>query len=342
MQLCHDFSTYSLQLLKLNISVTDRGSSTRRHYPELKLNDSVYELFRPENGDPLFEIVFLHGLQLTQLKTTAADAYKTNWMSACGSECWIQTFLPEAFQDRARVLSVSYDSSAVAGGKNKHYDLSLVGESLAESIIECPSANVGQKSGVPVILVAHSFGGFALQSMICNADDRLNGRHATERLRKFMSNLRGAFYYATPYREADFQTYLPHGRNTWWPWNWTTSPMVKSLEQLSDKGSRRNADFNCLRKRYNIRTSSIFETGVTKLIGRSLSAKLEKQSSGRDIDADHNYSMDADHFSICKPQDSTSDDRFLKLKDFIRDILPMDKAAQLEKPAEQLIAHTTQ
>ncbi|OAE21567.1 hypothetical protein AXG93_1478s1100 [Marchantia polymorpha subsp. ruderalis] len=75
-------------------------------------------------------------------------------------------------------------------------------------------------------------------------------------------------------------------------------------------------------------------------MGRSLSAKLDKQSSGRDIDADHNYSMDADHFSICKPFNSISDDRFLKLKDFISDILPTEKPAQIEKPAEQLIHGT--
>ncbi|KAL2628894.1 hypothetical protein R1flu_013580 [Riccia fluitans] len=115
-----------------------------------KINDSVYELYRPSTGDVNtdIDIVFFHGLQLKHDVTPylstwrARDAERSLWPSK-----WLAEDYPTA-----RILSVHYDGSMKKTDHDGRMDLDLVAENLLHSLL---LARVGQSC--PVILVGHSF-----------------------------------------------------------------------------------------------------------------------------------------------------------------------------------------
>lgn len=95
-----------------------------------QLNDAVYELYKPSSAAPNLDIVFFHGLQAQDYTT----AYTETWLSAKGDVCWPQTWLAHDFS-QARILSVSYDSSAIRGSKQGNRDMEATGESLLDSLV---------------------------------------------------------------------------------------------------------------------------------------------------------------------------------------------------------------
>lgn len=95
-----------------------------------QLNEAVYELYKPTSAACNLDIVFFHGLQLQDYST----AYTETWLSARADECWPGTWLAHDFP-RARILSVSYDSSAIRGSKQGNRDMEATGESLLDCLV---------------------------------------------------------------------------------------------------------------------------------------------------------------------------------------------------------------
>ncbi|KAL2629137.1 hypothetical protein R1flu_013823 [Riccia fluitans] len=74
-----------------------------------KMNDSVYELYRPSTADMNtdIDIVFFHGLQLKQ----DATPYLSTWRSRDAERSlWPSKWLAEDYPT-ARILSIHYDGS---------------------------------------------------------------------------------------------------------------------------------------------------------------------------------------------------------------------------------------
>ncbi|KAL2628971.1 hypothetical protein R1flu_013657 [Riccia fluitans] len=129
-----------------------------------KINDSVYELYRPSRADVNIDIdiVFFHGLQLKQ----DATPFLSTWRSRDAERSlWPSKWLAEDYPT-ARILSVHYDGSMKKTDRDGRMDLDLVAENLLHSLL---LERVGQSR--PVILVGHSFGGIVIKKLcVISAD----------------------------------------------------------------------------------------------------------------------------------------------------------------------------
>ncbi|KAG0592294.1 hypothetical protein KC19_1G240000 [Ceratodon purpureus] len=197
-----------------------------------QLSDAVYLLHEPE-GTPEIDIVFIHGLQLSEYK----DAYWKTWtvpVDGTGEEiCWPQTWLSEEFPN-ARISSVSYDSSALRTESRGRGDVYVVGESLVAEMVEF--GQIGQQR--PVLFVCHSLGGLVIKEVVIQA---YRQHHDEEKYKNFLNNIRGFFFYATPHagsKLADLAIALPLPSEK--------GPMLKHLEALGDTNSRLDSEFKTI------------------------------------------------------------------------------------------------
>lgn len=169
----------------------------------MQLSDSVYLLHEPRDQEPpQLEVVFVHGLQAWDFK----DAYWKTWLVRDGSkfpsDCWPASWLKERMP-RARILSLSYDSSALVApikGNRGTMDLDILGESLLQEML---SARIGQKD-CPVVFVCHSLGGLVVKSIVSHA--RKPSTFADE-YKALLQNTKGFFFYATPHLGSELVEY---------------------------------------------------------------------------------------------------------------------------------------
>jgi hypothetical protein len=156
-----------------------------------QLNDSVYEFYRPPDGESVnFEIIFFHGL----VHGDSSKAYVETWTSNVKSEpiCWLQGLLAQDCP-RARILSVSYDSSIEKGLRHGNLDLYRSAENLVQDLVD--SAKVAALPGVSVVLVGKDLGGLLIKAICMQAKAK---PEPPNRL-TFLKNLKGVFYYGTPH-----------------------------------------------------------------------------------------------------------------------------------------------
>ncbi|CAM6083396.1 unnamed protein product [Calypogeia fissa] len=279
--------------------------------PELKQhNDSVYELCRPSgpsSSRPSVELVFFHGLQFDGTER----AYLTTWLSKDGQECWLP-WIFESFPE-ARILLVSYDSSAKMEDDGGCTDMYITSENLLHDLIG-GNAQVGQ-DGCPVVLVGHSVGGLVIKEVLLRANSVLNlepTEKNREKLLFFLENVKYLFYYSCPHhgtRLADIQTKFLKGL------------LLEHLTALNKEAARCNEDFRKLCHRFKWKAYSIGEKLPTNLGQLGKHIVVEEASARRDTE-DY-YTVHADHINVCR-SGSTVDARFCKLQNVIKDVLGAD------------------
>ncbi|OAE35463.1 hypothetical protein AXG93_2587s1790 [Marchantia polymorpha subsp. ruderalis] len=275
---------------------------------EEKINDSLYELSARRDQEPDIDIIFFHGLQvnLPFVGTKHSDAYKSSW--ACMSDpsvCWLQQWLgPDLLQEgtRARVFSISYDSSAFQTSTSGRADLHLISENLMNDIVFFRRSRLrGYRIGEnwPVVLVGHSLGGLVLKHFVIEAQKRKDWLQRDpsaganlQTVTDFLSNIRGVFYYSTPHNGAALAELMQ-----FWPGK--TSPVVQFLRVLSKDSARLNSDFSTWRRLAAVQAWTLFEQNKTSFLG--FHKLVVKEGSAR-YDSDNVRSAAADHFSICKPK----------------------------------------
>ncbi|KAG6555108.1 hypothetical protein Mapa_003143 [Marchantia paleacea] len=253
-------------------------------YP-IKVNESVFELYAPE-GQAQLDIVLFHGLQIGTYKT----AFLETWQS--GSICWPKTWLPVDFPN-ARILSISYDSSARRCKVEGRVDLKQLGEILLEDVI-C-SAAVGEKC--PVIMVGHSLGGIVIKQLCLEAERNMNTHvHRNKYVKKFLKHLKGIFYFSVPHGGSQLanlaKNYIPN-----------PGPMLDYLTVLSTHTEEINEAFVKLRQAHKWRAIAVSENLITR-IGPFRAIVVTQESASRDVD--EFILLEEDHVSICKPKSPDS------------------------------------
>ncbi|KAG0631201.1 hypothetical protein M758_1G234900 [Ceratodon purpureus] len=269
-----------------------------------KLSDAVYLLYEPK-GTPEIDIVFIHGLQLSQYK----DAYWKTWSTVPKDEtgkeiCWPQTWLSEEFPN-ARILSVSYDSSAVRTESTGREDVYAVGESLVQEMVDF--GKIGQHC--PVLFVCHSLGGLVVKQVVLQA---YNQHGSEEKYKNFLENIRGFHFYATPHdgsKLADLANALPI------PF-FKKGPMVNHLKVLNDTNGRLKSNFERITNQVfqnKWKFTVVAEQNATKM-GTFYAQVVSKTSATYG----HHpcLSVGRDHFQVCKPTSKT-DSGFKALTKFI-------------------------
>ncbi|KAL3678086.1 hypothetical protein R1sor_021042 [Riccia sorocarpa] len=264
-----------------------------------KVNDSVFELYSPE-GQHELDILFFHGLQIGSYK----NAYIETWQS--GSVIWPQNLLPIDFP-RARILSISYDSSARRSRVQGRMNLSQVAEVLLHDVVV--SAAVGENC--PVIMVGHSLGGIVIKQLCLEAEKHLRAHliHRNRYVKKFVKHLKAIFYFSVPHGGSELanlaKNYIP-----------SPGPMLDYLTVLSVHTEEINEDFIKLRNSYGWRAMAAAESLITK-IGPFRAVVVTQESASRDVDAF--VLLEEDHVSICKPR-SQEDPSYVYFKDFVNEV----------------------
>ncbi|KAL2629813.1 hypothetical protein R1flu_014499 [Riccia fluitans] len=288
-----------------------------------KISESVYELYADEN--PNVEIVFFHGLQFTveDLK----DAYWRSFTYKNGVGCWPMSLLPESLAkkgNRARVLTVCYDTSATKHQKKGRIDIYNLADQLVESLITSSrsTAYIGQR-GVPVILVGHSLGGILIKQVVAHVDveARLKLKHPRHKmLQKFLGNLKGVFYMSTPHHRsqiARWESMFPEK-------SVKKAPVLGLLEVLSKDTSRLNKVMFLLMKKHDIKMAQVNETEKTNL-GYFNEIVVKDPPDG--MFSDPFIPVPDNHITICRPESSESV-TFKHLLTFIENILAEQAALQ--------------
>ena len=194
----------------------------------------MYLLHAPKGGKPEIEIVFIHGLQVSDF----GNAYWETWTTVDENgerHCWPMTWLVEEIP-QARILSLSYDSSALRTRTQGRMDSYIVGESLLTEMVDF--AAIGQ-SGCPLLFVCHSLGGIVIKEVVKMAaiQRRTDGKN-----QKFLNSIIGFHFYSTPHdgsRLADLASSIPFLKR---------GPLVKILELVNDDLGRLNKEFKSIAK----------------------------------------------------------------------------------------------
>ncbi|CAM6110319.1 unnamed protein product [Calypogeia fissa] len=278
---------------------------SRKQAPEINIstmNEMVHLVHQPPGGQkPQLELVFFHGLQLQYPE----EAHVKTWMSRDDSQFWLQTWLAESFPN-ARILTVSYESSGPL-------DMILTAENLLSSLTT-EDVHIGQ-AGCPVVFVGHCLGGLILKELCLFASARTsqNSREkfGMRRVHDLFSNLRGMFFYGVPHNGSvlgDILHDILKGEDA----------PIEEIQILKTSSARRNESFNDLKSRHSWVTFGVSETRKTylQMLGRHVLVSPEASTR---LCMDQYYSVDADHYDICKPKGKT-DGGFSKLEQFLREI----------------------
>ena len=136
--------------------VEDERKMTFEHAEHSTYGKTIYEIYRPEERDYLYDVVFIHGLTGHPWKTWT-NSQETFWPKE-----WLSADLGK----HARILTVGYLSSFSLW--QRHYTTPLqerTGE-IFRSLLDC---GVGQR---PLFLVGHSLGGLQIKSLLAYAQDQ--------------------------------------------------------------------------------------------------------------------------------------------------------------------------
>ncbi|CAM6051312.1 unnamed protein product [Sphagnum compactum] len=130
----------------------------------------VHDLNPTCNSDnPNLTIIFFHGIAFG-----TNDDWKETWTTCPTNDreeciCWPEKWLPEDLNNNVRILSLSYDSNIVA---SVHTDVTEIGKNLIQSLVT--NSSYQSLWDGPVALVAYSFGGLVLKSLVIEAHKHKN------------------------------------------------------------------------------------------------------------------------------------------------------------------------
>ncbi|KAL2631080.1 hypothetical protein R1flu_015766 [Riccia fluitans] len=297
-------------------SEAGHSTGTAEKYEGRKLQDRVYQLFPDPNLKEAapsadVEIVLFHGLHMPDSDPEQLF-WKTWTMRKDSDKVWPEVLLPNALQKDGkqispRVLSVKYESRADLGDVGTDAgEKKLIVESLVTDLIHLDGP-IGQKEGVPVILIGHDLGGLLIKSFVMEVEVT----EATEkddekrkRLGNFLRNLKAVFFYATPHSGAKYYQELADSILS------DQHPMLRFMRVLNKETARINSDFQTYRQgKAEFKASrftsnvihALYKTPVT-VNGNKRSEQIVKEASAR-RDNDIFYSVSGNHFDVCRPKD---------------------------------------
>ncbi|KAL3688976.1 hypothetical protein R1sor_015285 [Riccia sorocarpa] len=207
-----------------------------------RLNNSLYSLYEPANLNA--ELVFFHGIA----HGACEDMHIRAWTNSSG-EIWPAEWLPKEpeFQ-RARILSVHYDSSLMKTNDAGVFSMNNLVESLAWDLISEWEANVGQR-GLPVVLTGHDIGGLVIKELCVYLEAETTREKEPERRRKienFLKNLRGVFYFSTPHQGVE----IADGTNF-------DGGLSENVKLLNARSAVMNENFRRIREKRRWGTASL-------------------------------------------------------------------------------------
>ncbi|CAM6051403.1 unnamed protein product [Sphagnum compactum] len=301
----------------------------------------VHDLNPTCNSDnPNLTIVFFHGIVFG-----TNDEWKETWTTRPTNNreeciCWPEKWLPEDLNNNVRILSLSYDSNIVA---SVHNDVIEIGKNLIQSLVTNSSYRFLWNG--PVALIAYSFGGLVLKSLVLEAHKHVYQRPKNDfddKVHKccqtFLNNVKSVVFYSVPHAGGtqfllNYFIWKHQQINTLNKYA-TQSGFLKNLESFNSQMEHLSTDFiNVIHKDLNIYA---FGEGLPLdnwgiLVPHALAIRL----------ANYNFYKveDANHLTICKPRNKDHPSyslllNFLKIcmeKNILLPDLPNHEVALIEK-----------
>ncbi|CAM6017408.1 unnamed protein product [Sphagnum balticum] len=212
-----------------------------------------------KSNNPNLTIVFFHGIAFG-----TNDEWKETWTTCPTNNreeciCWPEKWLPEDLNNNVRILSLSYDSNIVA---SVHSDVIEIGKNLIQSLVT--NSSYQSLWDGPVALVAYSFGGLVLKSLVVEAHKHVHQRRKNgfdDKVHKccetFLNNVKGVVFYSVPHAGgtqslSNYFIWKHQQVNTLNKYA-TQSGFLKNLESFNSPMEHLSTDFiNAIHKDVNI------------------------------------------------------------------------------------------
>ncbi|CAK9210437.1 unnamed protein product [Sphagnum troendelagicum] len=201
------------------------------------------------SNNPNLTIIFFHGIAFG-----TNDEWKETWTTRATNNkeeciCWPEKWLPEDLNKNVQILSLSYDSNIVA---SFHNDATEIGKNLIQSLVT--NSSYQSLWDGPVALVAYTFGGLVLKSLVVEACKHVNQRprndldHEVHKCCKmFINNVKGVVFYGVPHaggseQLSNYFTWQHQQINTLNKYA-TQSGFKKNLESFNPQMEHLSTDF---------------------------------------------------------------------------------------------------
>ncbi|KAI8633638.1 hypothetical protein F5Y19DRAFT_247067 [Xylariaceae sp. FL1651] len=259
-------------------------------------------LYTPETEKRTVDILFIHGLGGTSLRT---------WCYNRDLEfLWPEKWLPEeADLSTARILTFGYNVNF----SNKKEQASLHINDFATDLLysmKYGSDEGGEKMGqVPIIVVAHSMGGLVFKKAFTHG-------YLNHEYRQLMSSIKSVLFLATPHRGTDLAEILNRVLSIS-VFGHTPKDYVAELTRNSSTIDELNESFRHHASKLQI--FSFYETLSTQ-IGPMNVMILDKQSSLLGYENETAKPLNANHHNVCK-YTSPDDSNYRSVRDALRSIV---------------------
>lgn len=283
---------------------------------------SLRRVYKPEKPGA-FSIVFVHGLNGHPEETwmSRPNDETTLWPVWVGEDSGCDTWV------------LGYDS-ALSGWRDAAMSLPAQGDNVLDLLDNKP-----ELKGRPLILVGHSQGGLVIKTAVVHAMTQ-----GVERYQELIRHIRGIVFIATPHQGSDLAN-LAKALGKMLRTNVQVGDMTAHNHHLSTLNRQFVAQLDKLGFRVRIfaETKGV-EIGrrVCGLFFGSRVTVVKPGSSDPGVPKEVPISMEADHFSICKPAARNGDQIHDSLLGFVREC-PLATASagtdgpQPAQPAQSLL-----
>lgn len=236
-------------------------------------------------------VIFIHGLNGHPLDT---------WQSLLEpKECWLNWLDKDI--DNVAVWTVGYEASiSLWTGAAMH--LTDRARNVLERILLEPKLQAGK-----IILVGHSLGGLVIKQLLRTAEGMV---HKRKDVAGFLERINGIAFIATPHSGSDLASKGDRIRVLLRP-TAATASLVRNDANLRDL----NIWYRDWSDKFNITHLILTETQPTGIFGYIV--KPDNSDPGLST---HPICIDANHETICKPKNSSSD-IYLHIKKFIETVI---------------------
>ncbi|KAI0205358.1 hypothetical protein F4808DRAFT_411405 [Astrocystis sublimbata] len=278
-------------------------------------------LHTPETGKRVVDILFIHGLGGTSLRTWC----KNRELEYLWPQKWLSQetdFAP------ARILTFGYNANFSA--RKQQCVLGI--NDFAADLLYCMKysfSEVGDKMGeVPIVIVAHSMGGLVTKKAFIHG-------HSNQEYQQLVSNIKSIVFLATPHRGTSLAKTLNRILSSS-VFGHTPKDYVNELARNSLALDEINDTFR--HHASKLRLFSFYETLGTQ-IGLMNVMILEKQSALLGYENETTKPLNANHHDVCKFT-SSDDPNYRSIRDALRSVVSTFRpsAAHNDDVQEELAA----
>jgi pimeloyl-ACP methyl ester carboxylesterase len=277
-----------------NVTLTNGSSG------ETLLATKIHSIGTAQKSGAVADLIFVHGIDGDPFTTWRAEGAEADWLG------WLDEALPDV-----NVHTIGYEASA------SHWlgDHAMPIYDRATNLLDLlATKRIGDR---PIIFIAHSLGGLVIKRLLENANGSPEPKY-----QQILSNTRGVVFLATPHQ----------GSSTVPAFN-----TFRRLARLSELGAELAPNTSQLRSSYvwyrdnseklKIKTHSFVETLDVPVFGRIVDHATSDPGVGLTTP------LHADHLTICKPSDVSSQ-VYISVLSFIRDLVP-EKDTVIEQPRQR-------